>query len=332
MTNHLVLILGLSSFSILGLVGCSQQGGNKNAPAGATDDKTDDKCDKVQAKTSAKTSGKKSTKDTKSKEHNGEDSEAGEDSDSDDESSQSRPAVRRSSSKSSGSNLTDDSGNSHERDDWHSTVEVHADGEPNGLALADYNGLYLQNGGATSTATGTATSTIISYESDIKKILADNCVDCHKAQQPVLTTWTDVNTAKAQIADSIKSGRMPKAPKMLTTEQIEKVKKWELGGFLQTSAAPPAGDAPGPVPAGDDPLAPLPQESGDDDDEDSPKSTSKKDSSKATSKKSSNNDDGCAPKASTKAKEPTSKKKQAPPKKAADDDEEGGRSGEEEED
>jgi hypothetical protein len=76
----------------------------------------------------------------------------------------------------------------------------------------------------------------ISYEGDIKKIIADNCISCHKTKAPILTTYAKVKAEADDVYDSVKSKRMPE-DEALAKADIDLIKKWIDDGKLEKASS-----------------------------------------------------------------------------------------------
>lgn len=94
---------------------------------------------------------------------------------------------------------------------------------------------------------GLALAGAVYYESDIKPLLAANCLSCHSgANPPTFNTYQLAKVEIGNLIDSVKAGRMPKAPvPPLKAEQLALLEAWKAGGMLQALAKPAD-----PVPSG----------------------------------------------------------------------------------
>jgi len=80
----------------------------------------------------------------------------------------------------------------------------------------------------------------VTYTNDVKPIIDNNCLNCHTnppqngAPMP-LTTYDNVKEAVQNrgLIGKIESGAMPKNGTPLSTSQVQTVKDWQTGGFIQ---------------------------------------------------------------------------------------------------
>lgn len=80
----------------------------------------------------------------------------------------------------------------------------------------------------------------VTYTETIKEIIDNNCLNCH-VDPPVngasvpLITLQNVSEAvtNRDLIDKVESGYMPLYGDVLTPAQVQALKDWELGGFLQ---------------------------------------------------------------------------------------------------
>lgn len=77
--------------------------------------------------------------------------------------------------------------------------------------------------------------TAVSFATDIKPIVDNNCIGCHSGgvggQFPNLTTYTSIKNNSQSFLQEITSKRMPQGGS-LTTQEIELVKSWVDSGAL----------------------------------------------------------------------------------------------------
>lgn len=309
MINHVAIMTAFSIAVFLGLVGCSQPSANKDAGAASSGDEECKKApDEEGDDNKSKGKNTKSSKSNKSAEKHADDES---DTDSDEEeASQQRPSPTNNKRRGG----TGDEEQSNDRNTSRLALHGDANHELSELGLTDSpNGI----GHNLTTNTGTdesTTTSAVTYESDIKKILEASCVDCHKVKSVPLTTWADVEKSKVKIVTRISNKSMPPPDDpttvKLTDAQIALVNKWKDGGYLQ---APPAGGDP--QTGMDDPKQQNNEEAevdqGDPDGEviTAKKSKPKKNQS-SSNRSNSSDDDGCKPKQeSSKTSEKSTKSK-----------------------
>lgn len=83
-------------------------------------------------------------------------------------------------------------------------------------------------GNSTGTPGTPDTTNLVSYQDDIKPIMANSCLSCHSAggRSPRLDSLEAVKANYAQILSEINSGDMPKNGQKLPANQIDLIKEW----------------------------------------------------------------------------------------------------------
>jgi len=111
--------------------------------------------------------------------------------------------------------------------------------------VKSYSGTITITSNATSSAnslsvTGTGIAVVPTYTINIAPIINGNCLNCHQSppinSAPMsLTTYTDVKNAVQTrgLIGRVENGSMPKNGTPLTTEQIQLIKDWMAGGFIE---------------------------------------------------------------------------------------------------
>ena len=80
----------------------------------------------------------------------------------------------------------------------------------------------------------------VTYSGTVKSIISNNCLDCH-TNPPVnnapmsLTTYNDVKNAVQGrgLVGRVESGTMPPVGNSLTPSQVQAIKDWQAGGFVE---------------------------------------------------------------------------------------------------
>lgn len=87
---------------------------------------------------------------------------------------------------------------------------------------------------------GGTNSSDITYEANIKPIMTSKCIKCHKIppinNAPMsLTTYQNVKDAvnSRSLIRKIESGNMPPSGAELSDAQVELIKDWKAGGFIE---------------------------------------------------------------------------------------------------
>ena len=83
-------------------------------------------------------------------------------------------------------------------------------------------------------------TSLVSFEKDVKPIMASSCLSCHSAgaSSPTLVTYDDVKSKYDRIMSEINSGDMPKHASKLASDKIDTLTKWGVSSGGQTSFQP----------------------------------------------------------------------------------------------
>jgi hypothetical protein len=80
----------------------------------------------------------------------------------------------------------------------------------------------------------------VTYTGTVKAIIDGKCLGCHsnptKNDAPMpLTTYTNVKGAVQNLGliGQVESGNMPKTGTNLSASQVQSIKNWQSGGFLE---------------------------------------------------------------------------------------------------
>lgn len=80
----------------------------------------------------------------------------------------------------------------------------------------------------------------VTYSGTVKSIIDGRCLNCHGSptanSAPMsLTTYTEVKSAVQTrgLISQVESGNMPKTGTALTSSQVQAIKDWQTGGFLE---------------------------------------------------------------------------------------------------
>ena len=82
--------------------------------------------------------------------------------------------------------------------------------------------------------------TELTYTNTIKSIMTSKCTSCHSNpptnNAPMsLSTYTDVKNAvqNRELVNRVENGTMPPSGSSLTTAQVQSIKDWQSGGFVE---------------------------------------------------------------------------------------------------